>query len=727
MTLEQAESKWSELSLAIDEIYNNNASLLSFEVLYRNAYNMVLHKFGDLLYRGVRQSLTDHLQGIGREIASASDEMLLSQLSEHWKAQKLVLNIVKDILMYMDRTYCLPNNKTTTYEIGLEIFLEVILHHESVRHRVRAQLLSALRAERGGELIDRGLVKSVLSMLVELGIGGTAVYKAEFEDEFLELTREYYRLESQEFIAQNTCPAYMIKAEARLIEEQDRAQSVLHSSTWPRLRAIVEAELIEQHAQALADMESSGCVPMFRDDKRPDLARMYALFSRVGGPALDALRGAMHAYVKRIGRELIADQERVNDPVAFVSGLLAMREKYEAIVNSAFGGEKRSQKALKDAFEDFMNADASCARFLALYVDDLFRSRLRQLSDADVEPELRRVIILFRYLQDKDVFEEFYKQYLAKRLLGGRSLSDEAETKMVAMLKKECGYQFTSKLEGMFSDMTISRETVRQYKTRPEDVSAGAAMEFDCSVLTQGHWPFQPAPPCRLPGPVQDCCLTFERFYLNLHTGRKVSWQSSMGNADLRATFAGGRRHELNVSTYQMCILMLFNEADAFGLEDIRRRTDIPDAELRRHLVSLCTPKHRILRKDSRGRGVSDGDAFTFNADYSSRHKRVRVPLVSLKHATQSGPGAPQGAAAASAVPLDVEQRRKHLVEAAIVRIMKARRTLKHHELITEVTHQVSQRFVPEPQYIKKRVESLIERDYVARRDDDRRTYHYVA
>ena len=46
----KAESTWDALRKAIAEIHNQNASSLSFEELYRNAYNLVLHKHGELLY-----------------------------------------------------------------------------------------------------------------------------------------------------------------------------------------------------------------------------------------------------------------------------------------------------------------------------------------------------------------------------------------------------------------------------------------------------------------------------------------------------------------------------------------------------------------------------------------------------------------------------------------------------------------------------------------------------
>merc|ERR1712232_40532 len=142
----------------------------------------------------------------------------------------------------------------------------------------------------------------------------------------------------------------------------------------------------------------------------------------------------------------------------------------------------------------------------------------------------------------------------------------------------------------------------------------------------------------------------------------------------------------------------------------------------------------------SKGKAISnDDDTFTFNADYTSKLKRVKIPLVSMKETSvSSGTGAgggPGGKASSgnannlsgTSIPAPVEEDRRHLVEAAIVRIMKARKALHHNDLIAEVTKQLSVRFVPSPQFIKKRIESLIEREYLERAQDDRRVYVYMA
>ncbi len=74
-----------------------------------------------------------------------------------------------------------------------------------------------------------------------------------------------------------------------------------------------------------------------------------------------------------------------------------------------------------------------------------------------------------------------------------------------------------------------------------------------------------------------------------------------------------------------------------------------------------------------------------------------------------------------------VEEDRKPQIEAAIVRIMKARQRLDHNTIIAEVTRQLSARFMPNPALIKKRIESLIEREFLARDEKDRKFYTYLA
>ena len=104
----------------------------------------------------------------------------------------------------------------------------------------------------------------------------------------------------------------------------------------------------------------------------------------------------------------------------------------------------------------------------------------------------------FRFIHGKDVFEAFYKKDLAKRLLVGKSASVDCEKSMLSKLKAECGAGFTSKLEGMFKDMELSRDINVAFKNHLDNLPKGQgaqykAIDLTVNVLSVAYWPtYQP-------------------------------------------------------------------------------------------------------------------------------------------------------------------------------------------------------------------------------------------
>lgn len=127
------------------------------------------------------------------------------------------------------------------------------------------------------------------------------------------------------------------------------------------------------------------------------------------------------------------------------------------------------------------------------------------------------------------MFERYYKQHLSNRLLLGKSVSDEAERGMISKLKIECGYQFTSKLEGMFTDMRLSIDTMSSFRDFLTNTAERPSLDLSVTVLTSTFWPVpSTAVPCNLPKEFLDASKVFERFYTSRHNGRKLTWHSTM-------------------------------------------------------------------------------------------------------------------------------------------------------------------------------------------------------
>ncbi len=250
-----AQKTWAVLKSALTEIYNKNASTLSFEELYRSSYNMVLYKFADLLYRNIQETVKGHLEEVAKPVEAAHDDIFLEVLNVTWNDHKTSMNCVRDILLYMDRTYVPTANVLPVYDLGLKMFLQVVVQQSKVRgavrarlvcshshlsHKVRARLsrilLSWVQRERNGEMINRGVFKNMVQMLVDLGLGSRGVYESEFETKFLETSVTFYAAESQLYMATNTVSDYMKKVERRMHEESERVSVYLDPQTDSRIK-----------------------------------------------------------------------------------------------------------------------------------------------------------------------------------------------------------------------------------------------------------------------------------------------------------------------------------------------------------------------------------------------------------------------------------------------------------------------------------------------------------
>lgn len=316
------------------------------------------------------------------------------------------------------------------------------------------------------------------------------------------------------------------------------------------------------------------------------------------------------------------------------------------------------------------------------------------------------------------MFEAFYKQDLARRLLLGRSPSMDAEKLAVSKLKAECGSQFTSKLEGMFTDIDLSKELMNSFKQSKDDSNALAdvcqGIDLSVQVLTSGFWPTYPMLDLNLPPGVAAAQQIFSKFYLKKHSGRRLAWINSLGTAILRAKFKPGTK-ELVLSAFQATVLLLFNDSTQLTFQDISSATSIPEKELQRTLQSLACGRERILIKTPKGRDVEKTDSFEINEDYSSRLYRVRVNTIQLRETTEENKKTNES----------VMQDRQYQIDAAIVRIMKTRKTLSHKLLVSEVLGQL--RFPVEAVELKRRVESLLDREYLERDEKDPQIYNYLA
>ncbi|KAI0600014.1 putative cullulin 3 [Biscogniauxia sp. FL1348] len=808
------EQCWEKLQEALRDIHNKNAGNLSFEQLYRYSYKIVLKKAGNQLYDRVKDFeeqwfaeevmppiwalITKNLISITLDEAPGTSvverrsmgEKFLKGVRGSWERHNMSMNMIADILMYLDRGYTQDCSRPSIYTTTIGLFRNHILRsglgtpgsQYHVFDILNATIIDQINMEREGDVIDKALLRSCISMLeclfeTDEEHEQERLYLTTFEPYYIRTSHAFYKSECERLLREGDASAWLRYTQRRLAEEADRCQTTVSPLSLHKIAEVVEQELISKHLEEFLNLEGSGIRSMIDNDRIEDLTILYQLVSRIDTKKT-SLRNALAVRVIELGNEIEQALRNTNFSIAqtsdskesansakkmnaaaqlttaaikWVDDVLLLKDKFDRLWTTCFEEDLTLQTALTKSFADFVNSFDRGAEFVSLFIDENLKRGIKGKTEAEVDIVLDKAITLLRYLNEKDKFEQYYQKHLARRLLHGKSESQEVEQEMISRMKRELGNNFTQKFEGMFRDINTSKETTEDYRNHVRGLGALEHNQIDLniSVLAGNNWPKEvmgrfsgladgPKVKATYPREIQRLQDSFFEFYTKNRNGRVLTWVGSAGTADIKCLFpkipgkttgplAKERRYEINISTYGMVVLMLFEnigEDEWLTFEDIQAATNIPQPDLINVLTSMSSIKpFRILYKESQNNNAAKpSDRFTFNREFVSKTIKIRVPSVNAANKVENDDERKE----TDQKNLDT---RKHVTDAAIVRIMKQRKELSHAHLITEVIQVLAGRFKPDVPLIKSRIEDLLNREYVERAElgDGSPAYRYVA
>nr|CAJ2474711.1 unnamed protein product [Leishmania braziliensis] len=252
----------------------------------------------------------------------------------------------------------------------------------------------------------------------------------------------------------------------------------------------------------------------------------------------------------------------------------------------------------------------------------------------EVTSVLRRIAHIYSYHPKKNMFEDAYWRDFARRCLHAhRKLNSTVENAFICFLRDICGLSFTSKFEGMLTDLTSSAELTTQYsmwvqeQEQPSDEKGGgaAAMGHSMSgtksldahlfILTKSYWPEYPPMPSSfyVPPAVQAVTQQVEKFYTGLFPNRHLSWQYPLSHATLLTRLTPQSSVLTLTGTYTQCVLLM--RLDALydrGVTSITAKAlcdavgmDMANTEFLWSLQGLCHPRFALVLRKGVGSLVS--------------------------------------------------------------------------------------------------------------------------
>ncbi|XP_039123636.1 cullin-1-like [Dioscorea cayenensis subsp. rotundata] len=720
------------LNKKLEEDPNYHPQLNSDNVMgsYTTAYHICTANSDDL-YSLYKNLLCDYINETLLSCLSIKhDELFLKEFIRRWKKYKLIVGKVSKAFIYLERFHIVRKSLPNLGETGTLCFKDLV--YKDKRERVRDIAVSMIDEEREGLKIDRALMNDTINLFVDLGIDNKkdsyCLYRGDFEDQMIEDSGDYYRHKASMWMVDYSCSEFMVKAENCLKEEEERVLHYLQATPKEKLLGKVEQELLVAPLNQLYEDEDSGLISLLRDDKVDDLARAYGLSSRV----IDGLVPVSQAFkqyvtsdgmelvnkaeedVSKMGKEMSSSSVLQDQQVALIGRFIELHDKYQSYVKGCFQSDHMFFKALSGAFETFLNksvAGISIAEMISVFCDRKLKKGSE--SNESVDATLEKVVKLLMDVYDRDMFAEFHRKKLSRRLLFDKNDSDEQERNFLSTLKEHFGRQFTSKMEGMVTDLALSRDSQTKFISHLQDkVDAKPGFDFSVTVLTSGFWPTYKTFNLNLPPEMLKCVEAYNQHYLATTNKRKLTWLYSLGTCNIKAHFEP-KTMELNVTTFQACALLLFNSSPRLSYSEIKDQLDLSDDDCNRLLHSLSCAKYKILNKEPNTKTISKTDYFEFNSKFTDKLKKIKIPLPPVDERKKIVEG--------------VTKDRRFTIDAALVRIMKSRKVLGHHELVTLCVEALAPLFKPDFKVIKKQIEDLITKDYLERDKEDSDTYIYMA
>lgn len=691
---------------------------------------------GDRLYHETKLFLESHMKHLFQLITEKGDENLLSSYHKCWFEYSKGVDYLNKLYSYLnvqhirkqklsdaDMNYgCvgleLNEHMLEIGELGLNLWKEKMIL--PLKDSVIKQLLDAIKSDRDGATPNQTVVHGVINSFVnveEYKKTSLEFYQQIFEVPFLAATGAHYKFEAVTLLSGSDCSSYMEKVLQRLDDENLRNRKFLHPSSYGKVIEECEQRMVADNLQFL----HGECRAMVQQQRKKDLQNMYTLLRSINN-GLGVLVQEVQSHIQTKGSEAVTNLAPENLPTLFVENMLQVHRECSELVQEVFHNDQQFVSALDKACSAVINARANpkqpcrSPELLARYCDGLLKKSAKGISESETDDKLAHSITVFKYIDDKDVFQKFYARMLAKRLIHGQSVSMDAEEAMINRLKQACGYEFTNKLHRMFTDMNVSADLINKFNSFLKEGTIELGINFGIYVLQAGAWPLGQSnlTPFAIPQELEKSVQMFETFYNQKFNGRRITWMHHLCTAEIKLSYLK-KTYIVTMGTFQMAILLLFEKSDSLTYQEVQESTQLNCEQLQKHVQGLLEAK--LLLTSEEESTSPAGGTLMLNMSFSNKRTKFKITSAVQKETTQE----------IDQTHSSVDEDRKLFLQAAIVRIMKTRKVLRHNTLIQEVIGQSRARFSPSISMIKKCIEALIDKQYLERTPNTTDEYSYIA
>ena len=738
--------KWNEILKWFKLMLEKGDTEKCFQEVYMQIDDLLINDIPQEVIQSIENILTEYSSNIKNKLNSLLDkkgEDFFKEFNSLWFEINKVFNILRKIMNKYEKIAYGNIQKNNVYEIFLYHLKESLTKENDninfIKHSINEILIQIglLRDKIISKLDDDNNEKNCINeikMDIEEDINNndnkkyselshefleklsllirffceTGIYQEYFSKELITNTENYYNKITQEYINNNTIDKYINYVEEILEFENYLIVNNFNEITLKPVLNKLNIILLNNNKKIIFEkyydnQNLNNNSKLALNENYPLMKKIYILFKNI--KLEEEIRKKFTDYIINTCKSIYSKYSK--NYILFYESIILLKKNIDKYISDSFLGEEKFKSISKESLIKGMNQKPNfiCDIFNN-YIDNILRFDAGKKPLNEIKNIINEYMILFKYIGNKDLFENRFIKKLCVRCLFDLNKSEEAQNYLIEQLKKECGPYFVSKSQEMISDVKASQEMSQSFndlqKKEKENNNNDINIPINYFVLSNYTWPIDKL----ISGEIQNFDINkkekkFFEFYRKKNSGKSLFWHLPycFGEIEMKTKddlspikIIGNGVHIAILKCFTKSILSL-------SLKDIIKKTKIEKEIIQKNIKKLVNKN--ILKYED--------NTYVINLFLNKNEDINEILLIDYDEQEEENNNEENE-------DKGVEER-KWVIEAYIMKILKQKKAMKKKELIATVNEKMP--FEEKEEIINKRIEQLINNRYLSKDNDD--------
>ena len=681
-----------------DEFFKSFNSLWSEINKIFNLLRKIMNKYEKLAYGNIQKN------NVYEIFLYHLKNALISELNEKNFINYSIKEILEQITLLRNKIILRlnePNEKNNVNEIKMDIDDEVENSNNKKYEDVTKEFLEKI------------------SLLIRFYCE-TGIYQEYFSKELIKNSEEYYAKMTEEFINNNSIEKYINYVEEIL--EFENYLIVTHLNEISLKPIINKLNIIllsnkkktifekyydlntnsNENIISTTNTNNETKVPL--NENYSLMKKIYILFKNI--KLEEEIKKKFNEYIISTCKLIYAKYSK--DYNLFYENIYLLKKNIDKYIAESFLGEEKFKSVSKESLTKGLNQKPSlvCDIF-SNYIDKILRFDAEKKPLNEIKNIIYEYMILFKYIGNKDLFQNFFIKKLCIRCLFNLNKSEEAQNYLIEQLKKECGPYFVSKSQEMISDVKASQEMSQLFnekkgKDKDKDKEEDIKIPINYFVLSNYTWPIDKL----VSGEICNFDIgksqkKFFEFYHKKNSGKSLFWHLPFCFGEIEMDLNDSKNTiKIIGNGVHIAILKCFNKSQiSLSLKDIMRKTKLEKDVINKYIKKIVSKN--ILKYEN--------DVYVVNFFVNKEENSNEIMLIDYDE-QEDEKGIEENE------EKSIEER-KFVIDAYIMKILKQKKVMKKSELITTVNEKMP--FDEKEEIINKRIDQLINNRYITKDEED--------